>query len=181
MNGYAHFGTSRQCNIISPKKKELNGWWRVMEELKVHISGERSSLKQIHTVFSSNACSGMFNSETPWTVACQAPVSMVFPKQKYWSRFPFPTPGDLPKPGTEPASLASPALAGELLTMAPSRYSSNSMTFWKRQNYGDSNKSVATKSWGMGEMNRQRTKDAQANENTLEREVGGGDQDGEYM
>ena len=35
-----------------------------------------------------------------------------FSRQEYWSGFPFPTPGDLPNPGTEPESLASPALAG---------------------------------------------------------------------
>ena len=41
---------------------------------------------------------------TPWTVARQTPLSMEFPKQEYWSRLPFPTPGDLPNPGTEPGS-----------------------------------------------------------------------------
>ena len=43
---------------------------------------------------------------TPWTVACQAPLSMVFARQKYWSRWPFPSPGDLPNPVIEPVSLA---------------------------------------------------------------------------
>ena len=46
----------------------------------------------------------------PWTVACQAPLSMGFSKQKYWSGLPFPPPGDLPNPGTEPKSPAAPAL-----------------------------------------------------------------------
>ena len=45
-----------------------------------------------------------------WTVAHQAPVSMGFPRQEYWSGLPFPPPGDLP------ASLASPALAGGFFT-----------------------------------------------------------------
>ena len=36
---------------------------------------------------------------TPWTVACQAPLSMEFSTQEYWYRLPFPTPGDLPNPG----------------------------------------------------------------------------------
>ena len=49
---------------------------------------------------------------TPWTVAHQVPLSMGFSKQKYWSGFPFPSPGDLPNPGTKPRSLTSPALAG---------------------------------------------------------------------
>ena len=42
---------------------------------------------------------------TPWTVAHQTPLSMEFPRQEYWSRLPFPPPGDLPNPGTGPASL----------------------------------------------------------------------------
>ena len=41
---------------------------------------------------------------TPWTVANQAPLSMGFPRQEYWSGLPFPSPGDLPDPGTEPVS-----------------------------------------------------------------------------
>ena len=41
---------------------------------------------------------------TPWTVAYQAPPFMVFPRQEYWSGLPFPSPGDLPIPGTEPGS-----------------------------------------------------------------------------
>ena len=42
---------------------------------------------------------------TPWTVACQAPLSMEFSRHEYWSR--FPSPGDLPHPGVEPASLVT--------------------------------------------------------------------------
>ena len=41
---------------------------------------------------------------TPWTVACQAPLSMGFPRQDYWRGLPFPSPGDLPDPGIEPKS-----------------------------------------------------------------------------
>ena len=46
---------------------------------------------------------------TPWTVAHQAPPSMGFSRQEYWSGVPFPSPGDLPNPGIEPGSPASPA------------------------------------------------------------------------
>ena len=56
---------------------------------------------------------------TPWTVAHQVPLSIGFSKQEYWSELPFPPPGDLPNPGTEPASLASPALAGGFFTTVP--------------------------------------------------------------
>ena len=43
---------------------------------------------------------------TPWTVAHQAPLSMEFSRQEYWSGLPFPSPGDLPDPGIEPRSPA---------------------------------------------------------------------------
>ena len=43
---------------------------------------------------------------TPWTVAHQAPLSMGFSRQEYWSGLPFPSPGDLPNPGIKPRSLA---------------------------------------------------------------------------
>ena len=49
---------------------------------------------------------------TPWFVAHQAPLSMKFSRQEYWSGLPFSSPGHLPDPGIEPMSLASPALAG---------------------------------------------------------------------
>ena len=38
---------------------------------------------------------------TPWTVACQAPLSMGFFRQEYWNRLPCPSPGNLPNPGSE--------------------------------------------------------------------------------
>ena len=42
---------------------------------------------------------------TPWTVACQAPLSMEFSRQEYWSGLPFSSPGDLPDQGIKPGSL----------------------------------------------------------------------------
>ena len=50
---------------------------------------------------------------TLWMVARQAPLSMGFSRQEFWSRLPCPTPGDLPDSGIEPASLTSPELTGE--------------------------------------------------------------------
>ena len=47
--------------------------------------------------------------DTPWTVACQAPLSMGFPRQEYWSGLQISSPGDLPKPGSKPGP---PALTG---------------------------------------------------------------------
>ena len=54
---------------------------------------------------------------TPWTVACQAPLSMGFFRQEYWNRFPCPPPGDLPNAEIQPGSLKSPALAGRFFTI----------------------------------------------------------------
>ena len=52
----------------------------------------------------------------PWTIACQAPLSVGFSKQEYWSWLSFPTPGNLLNPWVEPTSLALPILAGAFFT-----------------------------------------------------------------
>ena len=49
---------------------------------------------------------------TPWTVAQKAPPYMGFFRQEYWSGLPFPSPGDLPDPGSGPPSFMPPALTG---------------------------------------------------------------------
>ena len=56
---------------------------------------------------------------TPRAVARQAPLSMGFSRQEYWSGLRFPSPGDLPNPGTEPTSSATLALAGRFFTTEP--------------------------------------------------------------
>ena len=53
---------------------------------------------------------------TPWTVALQASLSIVFSRQEYWSGFPFPSPGDLPNPGIKPES---PTLQADSLPSEP--------------------------------------------------------------
>ena len=53
---------------------------------------------------------------TPWTVAHQAPPSVGFSRQEYWSGLPFPSPGDLPHPGTE---FGSPAWQADALPSEP--------------------------------------------------------------
>ena len=70
-------------------------------------------------LFRSGACmyaQSMWLSVTLWTVDCQAPLSMGFYRQEYWSVLPFPSPGDLPNPGIKPAS---PALTGRFFTTEP--------------------------------------------------------------
>ena len=56
---------------------------------------------------------------TPWTGARQAPLSMGFSRQEYWSGLSFPPLGDLPNPGVEPISLAYPAMVGRSFTTVP--------------------------------------------------------------
>ena len=65
---------------------------------------------KVSTLFSRSVMSD--SSAIEWTVAHQAPLSMGFSRQEYWSRLPCPAPEDLPDPGMEPISLMSPALAG---------------------------------------------------------------------
>ena len=61
-----------------------------------------SAKLQVTSVLSTSVCL--------WTVAHQTPLSMGFFRQEYWSRLPFPPPGDLPYPGIEPASPVTSAL-----------------------------------------------------------------------
>ena len=56
----------------------------------------------------------MSNSAIPQTVAHETPLFMGFSRQEFWSGLPFPSPRDLANPGTEPASLVSPSLAGKI-------------------------------------------------------------------
>ena len=67
-----------------------------------------------------SACAQLFSHvwlfTTPWTVAHQAPLSMEFSRQEYWSGLPVPSPGDLPDPGIKPRS---PALQADSLPSEP--------------------------------------------------------------
>ena len=65
-------------------------------------------------VFSRQVMSDLF--VTPWTIACQAPLSMEFSRQEYWSELPFHSPGDLPDPGVKPRS---PTLQADSLLSEP--------------------------------------------------------------
>ena len=58
------------------------------------------------------SCQCVWLCVTLWTRACQAPLSIGFSRQVYWSRLPCSPPGDLPNPGIEPTSLMSPSLVG---------------------------------------------------------------------
>ena len=78
-----------------------------------HLAGAKDLGQSLHVcvcMLSHFSCVPLF--ATPWTVTPQAPLSMWFSRQEYWSGLPCSTPGDVSNPGTEPMSLMSPALAG---------------------------------------------------------------------
>ena len=90
-----------------------------MEEHGVCPS-EKIPEEEIYICIDTRCCaqslSRLWLSATPWTVACQAPLSMGFSRQEYCSGLPCPPPGDLPDPGIQPASPKPPALAGRVFT-----------------------------------------------------------------
>ena len=73
---------------------------------------------------------------TPWTVAHQAPPSMGFSRQEYWSGLPFPSPGDLPDPGIEPRSpsLQADALPSEPPGKPAEAHKEDRINIWKEIN-----------------------------------------------
>ena len=79
---------------------------------------------------------------TPWTVTCQAPLSMGCPSQEYWSGLLFPSPGDLPDPGSKPVS---PALAGGFFTTEPRGRPCRRLCLNKRLAVPDSESNVGGK------------------------------------
>ena len=75
----------------------------------------------------------------PWTISYQAPPSMKFSRQEYWSGLPFPSPGDLPNPGIEPRS---PALQADgLPSEPPGKPHMLCSTAKKKKNFKSSTKS----------------------------------------
>ena len=63
-----------------------------------------------------------------WNITCQAPLSVGFSREEYWSGLPFPSPGDPPHPGIEPTSPVSPDLQADSLPTEPSRKLHNTMS-----------------------------------------------------
>ena len=87
-------GRQEKCN-----KKEKGGGWSI-PKTNCYLNILSNSL------FLSLVAKSCPTFATPWTVAYQAPLSMGFPRQEYWSGLPFPSPGDLSNPGIKPRSPA---------------------------------------------------------------------------
>ena len=73
----------------------------------------------------------MSNSATPWPVAYQAPLSMGFSRQEYWSGLPRPASGDLPNPGIEPRSPVAPPLQADSLPLSHQEFMCSFDTMYK--------------------------------------------------
>ena len=80
---------------------------------KITVDGDRNHEIKRHLLLERKAVTNLVKMKslsrvrlfvTPWTVAYQAPPSMGFSRQEYWSGLPFPSPGHLPDPGIEPGS-----------------------------------------------------------------------------
>ena len=101
-----------ECVAISTLKLPANG-------ISQH-SGQRrhpeAGLKEFRPCGGGLVTQSCLILTTPWTVACQAPPSMGFSRQKYWSQLPFPSPGDLSNPGIE---AESPTLQADSLAAEP--------------------------------------------------------------
>ena len=97
-------GTADGCGVSSGKCFETSQKWLHCTKNVLHAC----TLSRVRL------------SVTPWTVARQAPLSMEFSRQEYWSGLLFPSSGDLPDPGIESVSPESPALVGRFFTIVPS-------------------------------------------------------------
>ena len=112
----SHYAKSNTTIYISreKKRKPFQICWGLAKEEKLSVwkGGTLCAYLFWYTVAASWP-SRVWLFVTPWTVAHQAPPSMGFPRQEYWSGLPFPSPGNLPDPGIEHNS---PALAGGSFT-----------------------------------------------------------------
>ena len=95
------------------------GVWGVVERYCWDRESEVRDVLNILTVHRTILITYSFVVATPWTVDCQVPLSMGFPRQEYWSGSPFPSPEDLPGPGIKPMSLEFAALAGRFIITEP--------------------------------------------------------------
>ena len=101
--------TGKRGNNFFKKKKKRNshcpyGTWVHTVEYYTNQSLNSWAPISSKVVVVSLSCVQLFG--TPWTIACQAPLSMGFSRCEYWSGLPFPSPGYLPNPGIEPRSPA---------------------------------------------------------------------------
>ena len=150
ISSYPHNNLRREVIVMWPPcRSEMRGSERLNDLEKVKRWGyERSPgvseakpryMSYLYLPFKKLVCvlcqslSRVWLFMTPWTVACQTPLSLAFPRQEYWSGLPLPSPRDLSDPGIEPTS---PALEGGFFTTEPLRKSSRSWQVYKLHTLG---------------------------------------------
>ena len=104
----------RYLNILADPEAK-----RTQIELKKQTNKQTTILYRGHVLYKApflSVLSQVLTLFEPWTAAHQAPLSMGFSRQEYWSGLPCPSPGDLPDTGIKPASLVSPRSAGRFFT-----------------------------------------------------------------
>ena len=145
------FSSFKECRILFWEADHLNSWGFSLNFIRHVYSRFYSSVNLLLLLKyfpseDSTECSWCVNAHfclcvlscvrlfvAPWIVALQAHLSMEFSRQQYWSGLPFPPPEDLPNPGIEPVSLASPALADKFFTTSTtweSQYSERLQFDW---------------------------------------------------
>ena len=102
-------------SLMEKDKRLMESSWKekLTEGETDSCSDGRAMLSSVQFSSVAQSCATLCD---PWTVAHQAPLSMGFSRQEYWSGLPFPSPGDLPDPGIKPTS---PTLQADTLTSAP--------------------------------------------------------------
>ena len=100
---------------LAAVKSQTGQCWREISHRNLYVLSDCCH-NGMFIFYNSVSCSLAELFATLWTIACQAPLSMGLPSQEYWSRLPFPPPGDLPDAGIEPRS---PALQADSLPSKP--------------------------------------------------------------
>ena len=131
---YIHFLIPRtcECYLIWPKRNYLYTTYILINYLSYLYTRQKKKKNTKHMIklrILGNAYPGLSVwvlllshvrlFATPWTVACQASLSLELSRQEYWSELPFPSLRDLLDPAIKPESLVYPTLAGEFFTTVP--------------------------------------------------------------
>ena len=137
-------GFSEMVDLIKSKQNKVNSFFSYgsnIPENSMYIKTVQKYFVFIHKEkLSFGVCvlsrfSHVWLFVTLWTIARQAPLSMGFSRQEYWSWSPFPSPGNLPNPWIKPVSPGSPAWAGEIFitdsTVQPLKSLYSFADFWK--------------------------------------------------
>ena len=100
---------SRKEGFLTLNSKEKVEVSKIKKKGTVPVVGTAMPLFLLHVL---SCFSHVWLWATPWTVTCQASLSIGFSRHEYWGGLPFPPPWDLPNPGIKPTSLTSPVVAG---------------------------------------------------------------------